>query len=103
MAYILCRLVAPRPTFPADMTAAEGEAMAAHGAFWAGQAGAGRAIAVGPVFDPAGAWGFALVEAEDADAARALTDADPIVTAGLGFAYDHLPVPSLILRGAQAA
>lgn len=103
MAYILCRLVAPRSTFPADMTAAEGEAMAAHGAYWAREAQAGRAIAVGPVFDPAGAWGFALVEVADEGEARAITDADPIVTASLGFRYDHLPVPSLILRGANAA
>ncbi len=103
MAYILCRLVAPRPTFPADMTAAEGEAMAAHGAYWAREAQAGRAIAVGPVLDPAGAWGLALVEAADLEAARALTRADPIDTAELGFRYDHLPVPSLILRGQPAA
>jgi uncharacterized protein YciI len=103
MAYILCRLHAPRPTFPADMTAAEGEAMAAHGTYWAREAAAGQAIAVGPVFDPAGAWGFALVDVADEAAARALTDADPIVTASLGFHYDHLPVPSLILRGPAAA
>ena len=54
---------------------------------------------VGPVFDPASAWGMAVVDVADAGAASALTAEDPIVRAGAGFRYEIYPVPQAILRG----
>ena len=72
--------------------------MTAHMAFWQASAEAGAAIAVGPVFDPAGAWGMALVEVVDEDEATVLSQKDPVITADLGFTYEVLAVPSLILR-----
>ncbi|BAF90010.1 conserved hypothetical protein [Azorhizobium caulinodans ORS 571] len=87
-----------RPTFPFDATEAEMAAMGQHMAYWQQQAEAGPAIAVGPVFDPAGAWGLALVEADDEAQARRLSEDDPITGMNLGFSYEVLPVPSLILR-----
>jgi uncharacterized protein YciI len=98
MAYFLLRLTPPRPSFPFDATAAEKALFSDHAAYWLERAEAGQAIAVGPVFDPAGTWGLALVEAEDAERAQALGATDPVVTADAGFAYTVSPVPSLILR-----
>ncbi|ABS65416.1 YciI family protein [Xanthobacter versatilis] len=98
MAHFLLRLSPPRPAFPADATVAEMDAMAAHGAFWQSEADRGVALAVGPVADPSGIWGMALVEAHDQDAADALAAQDPVIVAGLGFAYEVMPILSLIQR-----
>jgi uncharacterized protein YciI len=104
LAHYLLRLRPPRASFPEDASGAEMEAMGAHGAYWHRLAEGGPALAVGPVADPAGIWGMALVDVEDEGHAQALADADPIIAAGLGFAYEVMPVPSLILnRGAAPA
>jgi uncharacterized protein YciI len=94
------RLKSPRPTFPGDMTAVEAAAMGEHGAYWQGLAGRGVAIVVGPVLDPRGPWGLAVVETASFDEAQALGEADPVIRAGLGFAYDIHPMAQAILRQA---
>lgn len=96
MAHFLFRLNSPRRTFPFDATAEEREAMGRHVGFWKGHADAGVALVVGPVMDPAGPWGLAVANVEDAAAARTLADADPIIHAGLGFSYDILPIAQII-------
>ena len=98
MAYFHMRLVPPRKTFPFDATDAENAAMAEHAAYWRAKAEIRTAIAVGPVFDPAGAYGMAVVEVADEAAARVLADGDPVVKSGLGFAFEIAPMPSLIMR-----
>ena len=98
MAYFLLRLEPPRPSFPFDATDAEKALFSAHSGYWMEQADAGAAIAVGPVFEPGGTWGLALVEAEDVAQAQALGEADPVLMAQAGFRYTVSPVPSLILR-----
>jgi uncharacterized protein YciI len=103
MPVYLCKLLAPRATFPGDMTPEEGALMQQHGAYWQGVAARGQAIVVGPVFDPAGAWGMAVVDVTDADAAAALTAAAPIAKAGAGFRYQIYPVPQAILRDGPAS
>jgi len=103
MAYFLLRLQPPRPTFPLDGRPEEMAAMARHADYWSGQADAGVAIAVGPVFEGEGAWGMAVIEVEDEGAARAIADQDPVTLADLGFRFVVSPIKSLILRGAQAS
>ena len=98
MAYFMLKLNAPRPGFPGDATEQELAAMAAHSAYWHQLAAQGAAIAVGPVFDPAGPFGMAIVDVAGDRAAGELADSDPVITAGLGFRYDSFPIPSLILR-----
>lgn len=98
MGYFHLRLIAPRPTFPFDMTEAEGEAMAEHAIYWRKLAADGRAVAVGPVFDPKGAYGLAIVETENEAEAEALGAADPVTRSGLGFRWEAAPMPSIILR-----
>jgi uncharacterized protein YciI len=82
------------------MTAREGAAMGEHFAYWQGLAERGVAVVVGPVMDPAGAWGLAVVEAGSPDEAQGLADADPVIRAGLGFAYEIHPMGQAILRQA---
>ena len=98
MAYFLLRLSPPRPTFPFDATEEEKALFAEHSGYWLERAEAGAAIAVGPVFAEGGAWGLALVEAEDEREAWELAEADPVIRARAGFTYALAPVPSLILR-----
>lgn len=103
MPYFLCRLAAPRPSFPFDMSEGEAALMGEHGRFWQQQAQAGLAVAVGPVLDSAGPWGMAIVEVSDETAAGALVANDPVVLAGCGFSYSIHAIPSLILRGGALA
>lgn len=98
MGYFHLKLVSPRPTFPFDITEEEGKAMADHAVYWRKLAADGLAVVAGPVFDPAGPWGMAVVETENEAEAEALGAADPVIKAALGFRWDVMPMPSLILR-----
>jgi len=99
MAYFLMRLIPPRPTFPADATEAEVEAMGRHAEKMQELVDRGVVVAAGPVRDPQGTWGVAIVEAADEAAARELGAADPVVRAGLGFHWQVLPMGSLLAPG----
>ena len=96
--YFFFRLNSPRPTFPGDMTDDEAHIMGEHAAYWRALLPAGDVVVVGPVADPAGAWGLGVVCAESIDAARALVDADPVVTSGFS-TIDVYPMLSAIVRG----
>ena len=88
-----CRLVAPRATFGQDMSPDEIALMQQHAAHWM-QSDAWRdVLAFGVVADPAGVFGVAIVEADDEAAVRAVTDADPVIRADVGFRYDILTMP----------
>ncbi|MBB4065220.1 YciI family protein [Gellertiella hungarica] len=100
MAFFMLKLSGPRPSFPGDASGEELAAMAEHSVYWKSKAEDRLAIAVGPVFDPAGPFGMAIVDCADPAAARLLADDDPVIRAGLGFGYDIFPIPSLILRQA---
>lgn len=103
MAHFMLKLTAPRASFPADASAEELAAMVAHSAYWREMAAVGAAIAVGPVFDPSGPFGMAIVDCVDEARAQDLSDGDPVIRAGLGFRYDVFAIPSLILRSAEMA
>ncbi len=94
--YFLCRLIPPRPTFTADMTADERAVMQAHVAYWRGKLADGAVIAFGPVDDPAGGYGLGLVAARDDDAVRAFAAADPAIAAGIGMRYETVPMFALV-------
>jgi hypothetical protein len=97
VASFVFRLNTPRATFPGDITPAEREAMNRHAAYWMDYVKAGTVIAFGPVMDPKGSWGMAVAQT-DPETAKTLTAADPVILADLGFSYDILPMPSLVLR-----
>ncbi|HYF25964.1 MAG TPA: YciI family protein [Baekduia sp.] len=96
MPHFFCRLNPPRPTFATDMTEAEQQLMAAHGEHWSRLLEDGRVVVFGVVGDPAGPWGVTIVEADDERAARAWTDADPVIARGDGFSYDVFPMPNAV-------
>jgi uncharacterized protein YciI len=91
MPHFFLKLIPPRPTFATDMSEAESQAMRAHAAYLTGLLEDGVGIAFGPVFDPLGVFGMGIVEAADEAAARALTDKDPAVAAGVG-RYEIYPM-----------
>ena|SRR5262245_50745864 len=97
MKYFLCRLLPPRPTFAQDMDAREAEAMKRHVAYWAELAEKGIAIVIGPVADPKGVWGVAILELEEDMDVQALTANDPAILAELGASYEILPMPRAVI------
>ncbi len=86
------RLIGPRPTFPADMSAAERTVMTEHAAYWAPLVENGTVIVLGPVGDPAGAYGLGVVRAADGQANATILAGDPAITSGLGFRYETAPM-----------
>jgi len=84
MRQFLFKLIAPRPTFAQDMTEAERKVMQEHVVYWKGLADRGVAVVFGPVLDPKGVWGVAVVEVSDEAEARALVPNNPVFKAHLG-------------------
>jgi uncharacterized protein len=96
MTCFLYKLIPPRPTFAADMTGTEQAVMAEHAAYWTRQLDLGFAVGFGPVADPAGSWGVAIVEAESEQQARQLRAHDPAVRAGM--TAQIYPMPGAVVR-----
>ena len=92
------RLLGPRPTFPDDMTPEEADLMGQHSAYWRDLTWAGTAVAFGPVLDPGGAYGLGVVRADDEAAARVIADADPVVSADMGFRVEIAPMMTLVTK-----
>jgi len=77
------RLIAPRPTFVQDMTDGERDTMAEHAVYWRKLLDEGVAVVFGPVLDPAGPYGLAVVEVDDQEHVERIIAGDPAVRAGL--------------------
>ena len=98
MRHFFFKLIPPRTTFPGDMTPVEAKFMQEHADYWRALVAKDLAIVLGPVMDPAGAYGIGVICA-DADAqARAMAENDPVVRAQLGFRVELHPMPSVIVR-----
>ncbi len=72
--HFVYKLIPPRPTFASDMSDDEQAVMGEHFAYWTTLFEGGRIVAYGPVLEPAGVWGLAVVEAESVDDVRALAE-----------------------------
>jgi uncharacterized protein YciI len=96
--YFLLRLLAPRPTFASDMTPAEVKVMQEHAAYLKAFVEKGTVIVMGPVLDPVGSWGLAVLEADSEEEVRAIIGKDPTVLSGLGFRYEVLPMLRAVVR-----
>jgi uncharacterized protein len=96
--HFLYRLIPPRPTFPADMTEDEGAVMQEHFGYWAGLIERRRAVAYGPVMDPEGTYGIAVLEVDDEAAAKEIAESDPAITSPAGFGFELHPMPDAIVR-----
>ena len=75
--HFFVKLIPPRPTFAEDMTEGERALMQQHGAYWTGLMQEGVALVFGPVLDPEGVFGIAVVAASDEQQVRALVENDP--------------------------
>ena len=96
--YFLLKLLAPRPTFATDMTGDELRVMQEHAAYITTFVNSGVVIVTGPVLDPAGSWGVAIVEAGSEEEVRAIIAKDPTVQSGLGFRWEILPMLRAAVR-----
>jgi uncharacterized protein YciI len=97
--HFVYRLIPPRPSFAQDMTPEEGALMAAHGEHWRRLMDDGRVLVFGPVLEPDGVWGMAVVEAAGPEEVAAWGDADPAVDSGV-MTYAVLPMPSAVVPAA---
>ena len=97
--YFLCRLIPPRLDFMETMTPDERAIMGRHVGYWSGKVGDGTALVFGPVADPNGGYGIGIIKVGSMDAMIALRDVDPAMQAGVGFSYDILPMPRLVIAG----
>jgi uncharacterized protein YciI len=70
-------LTPPRVTFVTDMTNEERNIMNQHVVYWRNLLDEGIAIAFGPVMDPKGPFGMAVVEVDDAEQLKKIVAADP--------------------------
>jgi uncharacterized protein YciI len=77
------KLIPPRPTFATDMTPDEMAVMQRHAAYWAELFKTGKVLIIGPVLDPKGAWGMAVLETNSLADAQQMADNDPSVKSGL--------------------
>lgn len=102
MGLYLYKFVPRRPGFPADMSEAEATVMGEHVAYWRNLADRGTAVAFGPVADPSGSWGIAIVEADNEEDVRTIRANDPVVTIDLG-PVEIFPMPNAITRGRDDA
>ncbi len=90
------RLVPPRPDFALTMTDAERTTMDEHVRYWSARIAEGSVLAFGPVADPAGPYGIAVVLAEDLEAAEAQRDGNPALSSPYGFRMEVAPMLALV-------
>jgi uncharacterized protein YciI len=96
------RLIPPRPSFAADADPDERAVMDRHVAYWSRLMAEGSVLVFGPVADPTGGWGMAVVHARSADEVRAFGAADPAVTSGVA-TFEVAPMPMAVLPASVAA
>jgi uncharacterized protein len=87
--YFFLKLLPPRSSFTADMTAEERAIMHAHIAYWAPHIEAGTMIVMGPLADPNGGWGLGVLGVESEVELNELVEHDP--ANGLNH-YEILPM-----------
>jgi uncharacterized protein YndB with AHSA1/START domain len=96
MKYYVARLLAPRPDFRQMLSAEEMAMMQQHIAYWQPLMEAGKVLALGPVDDPKGGWGLALMRVDSEAELLDLQAHDPAVLGGLH--YENLPMAQAVWR-----
>jgi uncharacterized protein YciI len=100
MTHFFYKLLPPRASFARDMTPDEAAVMGRHVAYWKDLIDRGlKVFALGPVADPAGMFGIAVIEAADAAAAQELASNDPAIgQANHGFRYELHVMPRGVMH-----
>ena len=98
MTLYLYRLIPPRPTtFVSDMTPTEATIMHAHVRYWQEQAAKRKVLVFGPVADPEGLFGIAVLAAEVGEDIGRLCKADPAIASAAGFTYKLHLMPQAVV------
>jgi uncharacterized protein len=95
MPHFMFKLIAPRPTFAMDMNEEERKLMQQHAIFWNDLLAEGTALVYGPVLDPKGTYGLAIIEADNETDAQAICANDPTIKALLN-TYELHPMQAFI-------
>jgi uncharacterized protein len=98
MPHYFCKLRPPRTTFIADMTSDEALVMRAHREYWMPRVETGVVVVMGPVADPAGGYGLAIIEAASEAALEAMLASDPAIVSKRGFSYERFVMPAIAVR-----
>jgi hypothetical protein len=96
VALYLYKLTPPRPTFPAQMTPEEGAAMQRHFGYGNDQMERRAALVFGPVADPQGAYGIAILDVASEAEAKRICAQDPVITAKLCFTSGVFHMPNAV-------
>ncbi|KAA5541629.1 YciI family protein [Adhaeribacter rhizoryzae] len=75
--YYFLKLNPPRASFVSDMNDEERNIMQAHIAYWTPFVNDGTALVLGPVMDPKGAYGAAVVRVDSEDMLNEIIENDP--------------------------
>jgi uncharacterized protein YciI len=102
MSHYLYKLIPPRPSFASDMTEAERTIMRQHVGYWKQLLDRGTAVVFGPVNDPAGSWGLAVVSAESEADVDAVGRNDPAVTSGVA-RFEICAMPGAIVAASAGS
>jgi uncharacterized protein YciI len=97
MKYYVFKLQGPRPDFAATMTPAELALMQSHGAYLKILMAKGQVVVFGPVLDPAGTYGLAVVRLVDGLDPATIWREDPVIKAQAGFSYHVAPMPNAVV------
>jgi uncharacterized protein YciI len=75
--------------------------MRAHREYWTPRVETGLVVAMGPVADPAGGYGVAIIEAASEAMLEAMQAADPVIASGRGFVHENRPMLGIAVRPSQ--
>jgi len=91
--YFVMKLIPPRANFAFTMSDAERAVMLQHIDYWKPSLENGKLLVYGPVFDPNGAYGLAIVCVDSEEEARALISKDPALTINT---YEMYPMRAVV-------
>lgn len=89
--HFLYKMYPPRPTFHLDQNENEMQVMQQHMDYWKEQTGRNIAIVYGPVFDPNGVYGIAVIEVNNEVEANEIAKGDPAIISKL-CTFDLIPM-----------
>ncbi len=69
-----------------------------HAGYWTDLLGKGIVVIFGPVADPAGTYGMAVIDLENEAEARELAINDPVIRANAGFTFELYSMPQCVAR-----
>jgi uncharacterized protein YciI len=96
------KLISPRPTFPTDITPAEATVMQQHVAYWTDLMRKGLVVVFGPVADPHGAFGIAVLQLDERTDPSAIAANDPAIKANAGFRFEVHPMPQAVVSASAS-